>query len=156
MSKLKLAIIGSKSMVGSRFCELATPNFKIIPVDLNGDLSVDITDRKEVSAFCKEYEFDWALLFAAFTDVDRAEEQRNDRNSSCWQINVEGTRNVAVACKKYRRNLLFMSTDFVFDGTGGPYLEDDPQGPDLRKVSWYGITKIEAEKLIKKTLPSYL
>lgn len=145
-----LAVIGASSMVGSRFCELAKSQFQIIKGNLRGSLKVDITNYNSVKLFFKNFSFEWIVLFAAFTDVDAAEKQRENKQGSCWQINVIGAENVASVCLATRRKLVFISTDFVFDGTYGPYTEEDPTGPDLSKVSWYGITKIEAEKAIQR------
>lgn len=149
----RIAVIGSRSMVGSRFCELAKDNFKIIEADQPG---VDLKSEQTIENFFTDNNFDLAILFAAFTDVDEAEKQRNDRAASCWQINVQGTQKIAQACQSHNRHFLFISTDFVFDGTNGPYSEDDEPGPDLEKVSWYGITKIEAEKAVKDVNPDNL
>ena len=145
-----VAVIGSTSMVGSRFCELATANLKLIKADLHGNIEIDITNKESTDKFFKNHRFEWIILFSAFTDVDQAEKQRDDKNGACWQINVQGTANVASACLAYQRNLIFTSTDFVFDGTKGPYTEDDKPGPNLSKVSWYGISKIEAEKIASR------
>lgn len=135
-------------MVGSRFCELAT-NFEIIKADPSGEIPIDITNKNSVQNLFQNHSFNVAILFSAYTDVDGAENQRNDKNGPCWQINVLGTQNVISACQDYKRKLIFISTDFVFDGNFGPYSEDDPPGPDLNEVSWYGISKIEAEKNVK-------
>ena len=150
------AVIGSSSMVASRFCDLSKNHFNLVEGDLSGKIAVDITQEKSVSDFFKNHKFDWILLFSAFTDVDEAEEQRDSKSGLCWKINVEGVKNVVAECKKNKKNLLFISTDFVFDGTGGPYDEDSPQGGDLNKVSWYGITKLEAEKLICENLKTFI
>lgn len=149
--KEQLAVIGANSMVGSQFCEqYETPVIK-------GDLpQVDITNPNLVERFFKDNQFDTVILFSAFTDVTAAEKQRNQKDQSCWQINVVGCQNVARACRKFGRGLIFLSTDFVFDGTNGPYKEENPTGPDLEKVSWYGITKIEGEKIIAKSLSNYI
>jgi len=155
-SKTTCAVIGASSMVASRFCDLTKNNFNLVKGDLSGKIAVDITREKSVSDFFKNHKFDWVLLFSAFTDVDEAEKQRNDKKGLCWKINVEGVKNVASECKKNKKNLLFISTDFVFDGSGGPYDENSPAGPDLDKVSWYGITKLEAERLIQKTLRKFI
>lgn len=142
-------------MVGSRFCELAEPDFKLIKADFKGEIPVDITKEESVFDFFKKHGFSWAILFSAFTDVDAAEKQRHDKDNSCWQINVEGTKNVVRACQKTGRNLIFISTDFVFDGTRGPYDEEDITGlPD--KLSWYGLTKLEAEEIVRKDLKNYI
>lgn len=142
-------------MVGSRFCELSQ-NLVLIKTDLKGKISVDITSRESVQSFFKKYDFNWVISFSAFTDVDAAEKQRGQKGGSCWQINVEGAQNVVNACRKYQRKLIFISTDFVFDGTASAYSEDDLVGPNLDMVSWYGITKIEAERFIKGNLSTFL
>lgn len=156
MNKTKLAVIGSLSMVGSRFCELASSDFGLIRADLHGKISVDITQKDSVYSFFENHSFACLILFSAFTDVDAAEKQRNDKSGSCWKINVDGPKNVAYACQKYHRKLIFISSDFVYDGTKGPYREEDPPGPNFDKVSWYGITKFEAESLIKSLLYDYI
>ena len=154
--KITCAVVGASSMVASRFCDLSKDHFVLIEGDLNGKIPIDITQQKSVSDFFKNHDFDWVLLFSAFTDVDEAEKQRNDNKGLCWKINVEGVKNVVSECNNNKKNLLFISTDFVFDGSNGPYDEDSPAGPDLNKVSWYGITKLEAEKLIGKNLNDYI
>ena len=140
-------------MVGSRFCELAQDNFNLTKADLSGKISVDITEETSVDDFFRKYNFSYAILFSAFTDVNGAEKQRNDKNGTCWQINVNGVKNIVSACAKFKRKLIFISTDFVFDGSAAPYAEEDQVGPNFDIVSWYGITKIEAEKLILSNLP---
>lgn len=141
-------------MVGSRFCELAT-NCNLIKADFNGEITIDITDKNSTESFFNSFKFDHLILFSAYTDVDNAENQRNDKNGPCWKINVEGATNICQLCEKFGKKLIYVSTDFVFDGENGPYNEDAPCGPNLDKVSWYGISKIEAEKLAQN-LPSFL
>lgn len=140
-------------MVGSQVCVGLKNRLNLIVGDLP---EVDITSPHLVEDFFKNNHFDSVILFSAFTDVGAAEGQRNNKALPCWQINVEGTKNVADACQKFNRKLIFISTDFVFDGTSGPYSETDPTGPDMGKVSWYGITKIKAEKALAATLSSYI
>lgn len=151
-----LAIIGSNSMVGSRFCEMAEEELELIKTDLNGSIPLDITDKKNVDDFFQTQNFEYAILFSAFTDVDAAEVQRDDKNGSCWHINVDGAENVAEAASKSRKKLITISTDFVFDGTAGPYSEEKPTGQERNKVSWYGLTKIESEKKVKNVQGSII
>src|SRR3989344_9283666 len=132
-------------MIGSRFCELAQ-NASLVKADLGGKIAVDITDTKSVDSFFANFNFEWVILFSAYTDVDGAENQRGKKNGIAWKINVDGVKNVAASTSKYSRKLIFISTSFVFDGTKGPYRESDKPGQNLDFVSWYGITKIEAEK----------
>lgn len=135
-------------MIGSRFCETAEKELELIKTDLNGPISLDITDKKNVEDFFQSQLFEYAILFSAFTDVDAAEKQRNNKNGSCWRINVDGTENVTEAALKHKKKLIILSTDFVFDGTAGPYTEDDKTGPDVNKLSWYGQSKIESENKV--------
>lgn len=153
MAKTKIAVIGASSMVGSRFCELAEADFDLIKADLNGENQIDITSEESVDNFFKNNLFDIAFLLSAYTDVEGAQKQKNDKNGSCWKINVDGTKNVAEACQKFQRKLIFISTDFVFDGVDGPSEEDKPTQKDFEKISWYGASKVEAEKIIQKLLP---
>ena len=154
--KATCAVIGASSMVGSRFCDLVQDQLNLIKADLRSQVPVDITQKKSVSDFFKNHKFDWVFLFSAFTDVDEAEKQRGSKSGLCWKINVEGVKNMASECQKRKKSLLFISTDFVFDGARGPYDENSPQGGDLDKVSWYGITKLAAEKLIGKNLKTFI
>lgn len=151
--KDQLAVIGANSMVGSQFCEQAEKDFFLVKGDYP---QVDITNSDLVEKFFANHDFAHLILFSAFTDVGKAEGQRDKKDGPCWQINVVGVQNVTSACRKFGRGLIFLSTDFVFDGTGGPYKEEDETGPDLEKVSWYGITKIEGERIIARNLSNYI
>ena len=73
-----IAVIGANSMVGSRFCELTSCS-KILKVDLNNEISVDLTNPLSIDNFYKNYDFGVAILFSAFTDVDMAEKHRNNK-----------------------------------------------------------------------------
>ena len=148
--KKQVGVIGSGSMVGSRFCELSS--LDVVPADYP---KVDILKKETLNEFFKN-SFEWVILFSAFTNVDEAEKQRGDKNGSCWQINVEGLTNVVEACKAHSRKLVFISTEFVFDGTGGPYPEIAATNEDLGKMGWYGITKFEGEKIVARELEDSL
>lgn len=153
---LKIGVIGANSMVGARAVSQLrqSENVEVIEGNLSGANPIDITDRASTGNFFSKNDFQWTILFSAFTDVNGAQSQKGDRNGSCWKINVDGVKNVVEACKKHTRKLIFISTDFIFDGTSGPYTEEDPPGPDLDKVGWYGITKMEGEKCIGQNFDS--
>ena len=153
-SNTKVAVIGAESMVGSRYCQLS--NLDLVKADQNGPNKIDITNKESINIFFNSFEFDWLILFSAFTDVDNAEKQRNNKNSLAWEINVQGAENIVNLCKSKNKKIVFISTDYIFDGTSGPYCEQSPYGPNLDKVSWYGITKIEAEKLVTKSKVDYI
>ncbi len=153
MDRTKIAVIGASSMVGSRFVELVEKDFDLAKGDLSGENPIDITDVNSVDAFFQNHNFDFIILFSAYTDVDGAEKQRGDKTGVCWEINVQGVKNIVDACKKYGKKLIFISTDFVFEGIDGPYSEDAPTGQNPDKISWYGLTKIEGENVILSNLP---
>lgn len=148
----EVAVIGSASMVATRFCELAQEGLSLQKADYP---EVDITNQESVDTFFKK-DFEWAILFAAFTAVDEAEKERDNKQGKAWGLNVDGVANVVEACKKNGKKLLFFSTDFVFDGQNGPYNEDDPVAQNLAKVSWYGATKIQGERVVAQNLQDYI
>ena len=77
------------------------------------------------------------------TNVDACENNRDE----AWLLNVQSVEHIIVACKKYNSHLVHLSTDFVFDGRSGPYVETDEPNP----LSFYAHTKYEGEKLIEKS-----
>lgn len=139
-------------MVGSRFLELISTDLIPLTPELN---SLDITKKASVDSFFELEKPDTVLHFAAFTDVGGAESQRRDRNGSCWKINVEGSCNLAEACKKHNSHLIHISTDYCFSGSNedpGPYSEDHLIEKDEKKLTWYGFSKAEAERELTKIL----
>ncbi|MCL4416444.1 MAG: sugar nucleotide-binding protein [Actinobacteria bacterium] len=152
---MKILITGSNGLVGSHFIEYHHTGLK------NGDTilapsaeELDITDKKSVENFFKLYKPDAIVHFAAFTDVVKAEEERNNKQAPCWIVNVEGTANLIKATEN-QRYFIYISTDVVFSGNRdnpGPYDEDYPTEDNPNLLSWYGWTKREAEKLIANNL----
>jgi dTDP-4-dehydrorhamnose reductase len=86
---------------------------------------------------------------AAFTDVSKAYEEKDDKEGLVYRVNVTGTENIARAAKKFGHYLIHISTDFVFDGANPPqagYTEKDKPQP----IEWYGQTKLWAEEAVQK------
>jgi dTDP-4-dehydrorhamnose reductase len=100
--------------------------------------SLDITDAKAVEELFLKYRPDSVINTAAMTNVDACETNRDD----AWKMNVTAVDYLIDACKKIDAHLVHLSTDFVFDGRNGPYVETDEANP----LSFYGHTKYEAEK----------
>lgn len=139
-------------MVGSRFLELLPKN--LIPLTPEID-KLDITNKSSVDSFFESEKPDITLHFAAFTDVGGAEKERGNRQGACWKINVEGSKNLAEASKKFNSHLIHISTDYCFSGSSedpGSYFEDHPIEIDEKKLTWYGFTKAEAEREVAKIL----
>ena len=109
---------------------------------------LDITDREAVERLMAAYRPDAAIHCAAYTKVDLAE----DKPERCWAVNADGTRNMAAACRKTGAKLLYISTDYVFPGTGErSYETGDPTGP----VNTYGRSKLAGELAVQSLLEKY-
>ena len=148
---MKLLITGGNGLVGSHFVENyftdLKSDFTILSPSKN---ELDTTDQKSVENFFKLHQPDAVIHFAAFTDVSKAEKQRNNKKAPCWIINVEGTANL-IRSASYQPYFIQVSTDVVFSGrkeSPGPYGENCPTEENPSLLSWYGWTKREAEKLV--------
>ena len=109
---------------------------------------LDITDREAVERLMAAYRPDAAIHCAAYTKVDLAE----DEPERCWAVNADGTRNLAAACREIGAKLLYISTDYVFPGTGErSYETGDPTGP----VNTYGRSKLAGELAVQSLLEKY-
>ena len=109
---------------------------------------LDITDREAVERLMESYRPDAVIHCAAYTKVDLAE----DEPERCWAVNADGTRNMAAACRKTGAKLLYISTDYVFPGTGErSYETGDPTGP----VNTYGRSKLAGELAVQSLLEKY-
>lgn len=104
-----------------------------------GSDELDVTDHAEFLRQAVEFEAQVIVHAAAYTDVLAAEAGRE----ACWRVNVEGTRNAALAATASGAKLVHISTDYVFWGDRGDYAEDDVPGP-VR--NYYALTKLVAEE----------
>lgn len=110
-----------------------------------GSKDLNLTEEHAVSQFVLKQKPDAIIHCAAYTAVDKAE----DDKESCWNVNVNGTKYLAEAAKKSNAKFMFISTDYVFDGQGDtPFLESAAPNP----VGYYGQTKYEAEKVVQDLL----
>lgn len=109
---------------------------------------LDITDREAVERLMAAYRPDAAIHCAAYTKVDLAE----DEPERCWAVNADGTRNLAAACREIGAKMLYISTDYVFPGTGEQFRRtDDPVSP----VNTYGRSKLAGELAVQSLLETY-
>ena len=133
---MRIIVTGAKGQLGSDVVQrLSEIGAEAIGADID---RLDITDEKAVDLFFKESHADGVIHCAAYTNVDLAESQKE----ICRKINADGTRNIAAACEKYGMKLLYLSTDYVFDGRGSePFETDSPKAP----CNFYGETKLEGE-----------
>lgn len=167
----KIFGIGATGLIGSKVSQLLKENFEID--NLSTETGFDIRNPQTVERIIGNDKYHSIVIqFAAKTDVDGCEldkeideemllkgekEQENffQNNATAWAINVYGTKNVIEACKKGNKKLIYISTDYVFDGKNPPeggYKEDDETSPE----GWYGTTKLEGENLVRDSGIDYL
>ncbi|MDY5730508.1 MAG: dTDP-4-dehydrorhamnose reductase [Eubacteriales bacterium] len=133
------------SVVGTDLMEQYPGNLPITYVQL------DITQKDGVEHTLSFVRPDIVFHCAAWTQVDLAELPEN--KEKVYQINAEATKNIAEACKKQNCTLLYLSTDYVFDGTGTtPWQED---GINFAPLNIYGDSKLQGEQAIRNTLSKY-
>jgi dTDP-4-dehydrorhamnose reductase len=109
---------------------------------------LDITDRFRVKNFINEIKPDAIIHCAAYTAVDKAE----DDKENSWDVNVNGTKNLTEAAKTFNSKFVYISTDYVYDGIGTvPYKETDKPNPS----GYYGLTKYEGEKVVQSLIEDF-
>jgi len=139
---MRITIFGATGLLGKALMQ----EWKEDEVTGFGSADGDICNEKEVASLVRRSRPDWIILAAAYTNVDGCESNRD----LAFDVNCHGAVNVAHAARKHGARLLFLSTDYVFDGTKTtPYATDDPRAP--RSV--YGQSKAEAEVQIGVVLP---
>lgn len=114
-------------------------------------ISLDITDKERVSQAIKQVNPDAVVHCAAWTAVDAAEDEENQKTVQA--VNVTGTKNIAEVCKELDIKMLYLSTDYVFDGQGEMPWKEDCR--DYAPLNVYGKTKLEGELSILDTLEKY-
>lgn len=119
--------------------------------EFNNYVKLDITDKEQVKKVLEDIKPDAVIHCAAWTAVDLAEEEENI--SKVMSINVNGTENIAQVCKKIDCKMLYISTDYVFDGQG-----DEPWKPDCNDyapLNIYGSSKLKGELSVSAVLEKY-
>lgn len=143
---MKILVTGAKGMLGQDLCPiLEDEDYEIVETDIN---NLDITDRNQVETMLKQEKPDYVIHCAGYTNVDKAEEDLE----TARKINKDGTKNIAEVCKEIDATLIYISTDYVFDGKkGSPYIPEDEANP----INNYGLTKLEGEKAVQETCEKY-
>ena len=136
MSKPRILLTGGSGKLG-RELQALLPEIAAPP-----RMELDITRPETVTAALERYQPQVVVHAAAYTDVAGAERDRE----LCWRTNVDGTRNVVNALLGADVTLVYLSTDYVFEGTRGMYREDETPGP-VR--NYYSLTKLVAESIVR-------
>src|SRR2546430_213430 len=139
---MKVLILGSSGLLGQALMREWSGD-EVIGLSSN---DVDIRDNSRVLQTVRNLKPEWIVLSAAYTDVDGCESNQE----RAFAVNRDGAVNVGGAARQMKAKLLFLSSDYVFDGKNtSPYETDDPRNPQ----SVYGRTKAEAEVRLLERLP---
>lgn len=114
-------------------------------------IQLDITDKNAVEKVISEVKPDVVIHCAAWTAVDAAEDEEN--TDKVYAINAQGTKNIAETCKAIDCKMVYISTDYVFDGQGEQPWEPDCK--DYAPLNVYGKSKLEGELAVANTLEKY-
>ncbi len=147
---MKVLITGCHGLLGQRLVKYTPAGFQVVATDISPDhqfieknkyRSCDLTDRDALIALIDEVQPNKIINAAAYTNVDGAEKERD----LCWLVNVIAMENLVFAARRVRASIYHISTDYVFDGTKGPYKETDTPSP----LGFYGQSKLAAEQVLK-------
>lgn len=143
---MRILVTGVKGQLGYDVVnELEKRGHTAIGVDID---EMDITDAEAVDRVITEADVEAVIHCAAYTAVDAAE----DNLELCCKVNATGTENIAKVCKKLDLKMVYISTDYVFDGEGErPWEPDDRRDP----LNAYGIGKYEGELAVEENLEKY-
>lgn len=153
---MRILVIGGGGQLGTKIVEQAKDRFETYATYLTRKPSLnesnlfqlDKTNREDVFTLFRKLKPEVAVDTAALHNVDYCETHKNEAKSA----NVEGTRNVAEACRDHNARMIFISTDYVFDGIKGNYAENDDANP----VNYYGVTKLEGERAVARICSNHL
>jgi dTDP-4-dehydrorhamnose reductase len=143
---MKVVVTGAAGQLGQDvLLELERKNHQAIGTDRE---QLDITNEEDVIAFISDVKPDVILHCAAYTNVDAAEEDEE----TAYQVNGIGTKNLALAAKQTGAKMLYISTDYVFNGTASePYEVEQPTEP----LGSYGRTKLAGEVFVQDILEQF-
>ena len=145
---LKLLITGASGLYGSKLAKIAVDrDFEVYSCDVQelpvcgNFVKFDVSNKELVETAFKRVKPDVVVHAATLTDVDKCELNKE----LAWKVNVEGTKNIVEAAKSAGTFVIYISTDYVFNGEKGCYEEIDKPDP----IQYYGLTKLKAEEIVK-------
>jgi len=153
---MKVLVIGGSGLLGRKLRDILlehtydvnTTHYPDYPTEMEKNYHLDITMKKDVDDVIKKIKPDVIVHTAALTNVDECEKNKDVAEN----INALGTRNIAETAKKIDAKVMYVSTDYVFDGTKGLYKEEDQVHP----LNYYGFTKLKGEEAVKTILDDWI
>lgn len=145
---MKVLITGCHGLLGRKLIATAPRSDRIYGADVHSGstlaldryMTLDISERDKTGEIIQKIQPDWIVNTAAYTDVDGAESNRE----LCWRVNVNGVENLSHAAGQTGARLVHISTDYIFDGKSGPYVEEDRPNP----LGTYGRSKLAGENVL--------
>ncbi|MEM2117718.1 MAG: dTDP-4-dehydrorhamnose reductase [Candidatus Bathyarchaeia archaeon] len=152
MVQTELLVTGASGLLGHKITSLTKNRYKIIPLYNTrplhpNSIKLNITNLSETLTLFDKLRPNVVIHTASETNVDKCETEKEH----AWRVNFEGTRNITLACARANAKLVYISTDYVFDGEKGNYTEQDKPNP----INHYGLTKLEGEQQVTKNCKNY-
>jgi len=148
-NKMKIFATGASGLIGTRISELLADRYTITNLSL--ETGVNITEPSTLYSIRNDTEHSVLIHLAAKADVDGCEKDKVlGENGDAYKINVIGTQNILDACKVSNKKIIYISTDFVFDGENTPdggYTEESKPNP----INWYSATKYKGEEVVRNS-----
>src|SRR3989344_2325507 len=149
---MRILITGASGLLGKKAYEIFSKNNEVVGTCYSNKADtwdfLDITDTDAVKSYFSKINPEVVLHCAALVDADYCEKNKQVAK----RINIDGTENVVQACKNLESKLIFISSDYIFKGDNPPYTERSIPDP----VNYYGITKVEGERLVKENLSKFI
>ena len=146
---MKILVTGASGLLGRKVVQIALEEgheaYAIYKEHLTSSgtpIKLDLTNLEELSKILSERKPDTVIHTAAYTDVDGCEVNRE----LAWRVNADATKYLAMASSQIGFHLIYVSTDYVFDGEKGFYTEEDEPNP----ISYYGYSKLRGEEFLKE------
>ncbi|MEM0171605.1 dTDP-4-dehydrorhamnose reductase [Thermofilum sp.] len=146
---MKILVTGASGLVGHKVVEVALKKghevysfYREHAVKMGVPIMIDITDGEKLLKTVSQIKPHAIIHTAAYTDVDGCEANRD----LAWRVNADATKKIAIASTENGSHMVYVSTDYVFDGEKGLYLEEDQPNP----VNYYGFTKLKGEEFVKE------
>lgn len=146
----KTLVTGAYGLLGSKLIGLLKNKYAVAGLDMQlmpehahpgvDYFEADIADYKQINELIRRLQPKYIFNAAAYTNVDKSETDRE----ACWRANVEGVEYLAKAARGVDARIIHVSTDYVFDGTAGPYRESDRPNP----LGYYGKSKLAGENAL--------